>query len=82
MVSMFFCLFNNYHYLSSSVQNRSIAWRLILHLAAFLFAAHPNIFTLTPSVHWGLSKTPVKCEIDRVNGCREIGGWTDSFFFS
>ena len=82
MVSLFFCLLNNYHYLSCSVRNRSIAWLLVLHLADFLFTAHPNIFTLNTSVHWGLSKTPVKCEIDWVNGCREIGGWTDSFGYS
>ena len=38
---------------------------------------HPNIFTLDTAAHWGLCKTPTKCEIDQVYGCREIERQTE-----
>ncbi len=47
-----------------------IAWPPVLLLADFWRAARPNNFTLDTAL-WVLSNTPDKCEVDRMNGCRD-----------
>ena len=54
-----------------SVMNGLITWPLVLLLADFSRTAHPNNFTLDAALHCVLSKTPDKCEVDRMNCCRE-----------
>ncbi len=48
-----------------------IAWPPVLMLAAFSRTAHPNNFTLDTALPWVLRNTPAKCEVDRMNGCRD-----------
>ena len=68
---LFCCLLDNYHYYHFKllVQCSEQVSCLASGIASCSFPVHPNFFTLNTSAHWGLSKTPVKCEIDRGNGC-------------
>ena len=54
------------------VQDRPIAWPpvLLLLLAAFLRNRSSKPLHST-ALSWVLSNTPAKCEVDRMNGCRE-----------
>ncbi len=61
------------------VQNGLIACPPALLLAVF-FSAHPNNFTLDTALPWILSNTPTKCEVDRMNGCRDKY-WFDWLIF-
>ena len=53
------------------VRNGPIAWPPRWLRAAFWRTAHPNNFILDTALPWVLSDTPAKCEVDRMNSCRE-----------
>jgi len=68
---------------STSAMPPSCLFRMGQLLATFLRTAHPNNFTLP----WFLSNKSAKCEVDRMNGCREnritdIHTYKKSFHYS
>jgi len=68
------------HFFGSSaihppVQCSAVPWRLCGAgplLAAFSWIAHPNNFTFdSATLPWVLGIPPAKCDVNRINGCRE-----------
>ncbi len=53
------------------VQNGPIAWPQVLLLAAFSRTAHPSNFIVNTALPLVLSNTPAKCEVHRMNDCRD-----------